>query len=127
MARIRIEGLDDLQNALKQNATLEDVKKVVRHHGSQMNRKMHQNADFKGHWAWEKGNGKVFKKATGTTKRSIHLEMKDGGLTAECGPTTEYAPYVEHGTRFMSAQPFVKPAYDEQKELFKSDMQKLVR
>lgn len=127
MAKIRIDGLEDLQNALKKNATLADVKKVVRHHGSQLQRKIQQNADFKGHWAWEAGKGKVFKSPTGTTKRSVGLEIKDGGMTAESGPKTDYAPYLEVGTRFMSAQPFVKPAYDEQKELFKSDMQKLVR
>lgn len=115
MARIRVEGLKDLQNALKQNATLEDVKKVVRHHGAQLQQKIQQSADFtKGY-------------QTGTTKRSVGLEIKDGGMSAESGPKTDYAPYLEVGTRFMSAQPFVKPAYDDQKELFKSDMQKLVR
>lgn len=115
MARIKVTGLDELQNALKQNVTLEDVKRVVRHHGSQLQRKMQQNADFtKGY-------------QTGTTKRSVGLEIKDGDMTAEAGPKTDYAPYLEVGTRFMSAQPFVKPAYDDQKELFKSDMQKLVR
>ena len=36
-------------------------------------------------------------------------------------------PYLEYGTRFMDAQPFVRPAFDEQKEKFKDDMQKLVR
>ena len=70
-----------------------------------------------------------FKKGyqTGTTKRSIGLEIKDGGLTAESSPETEYAPYVEYGTRFMEAQPFVRPALEEQATQFKSDMQKLVR
>ena len=115
MARIRVEGLDELQKALKENATLADVKKVVRHHGAELQRRIQENADFKMGYQ------------TGTTKRSVGLEIVDDGLTAESGPKTEYAPYLEFGTRFMDAQPFVKPAYDEQKEKFKSDMQKLVR
>lgn len=51
--------------------------------------------------------------------------MKDNGLTAESGPTTEYAEYLEYGTRFMEAQPFIKPAFDKQAEKFKRDMKKL--
>ena len=115
MAGIKLEGLDKLQKALKENITMDDVKKVVKHNGSQMQSKMQANADFaKGY-------------QTGQTKRSIGLEIRDSGFTAESGPETDYSPYLEYGTRFMQAQPFVKPAYNEQKQKFKSDMQKLVK
>lgn len=115
MAAIKVEGLEKLMKALKDNVTMDDVKRVVRHNGSQLQRKMQTNADFK------KGY------QTGTTKRSIGLEIQDSGFTAESGPETEYSPYLEYGTRFMDAQPFVKPAYDEQKQKFKRDMDKLVK
>jgi HK97 gp10 family phage protein len=115
MAQLKIDGLKELQAALKKNATMEDVKKVVRHNGSEMHQKIMNNADFK------KGY------ATGATKRSIGLEFTDGGFTAEVEPKTEYSPYLEYGTRFMDAQPFVKPGYNAQKGKFKSDMQKLVK
>jgi HK97 gp10 family phage protein len=115
MATIKIEGLDKLQKSLKENVTLNDVKRVVRHNGAGLQQKMQDKADFK------KGY------QTGTTKRSIGLEIKDSGFTASVGPETEYSPYLEYGTRYMDAQPFVKPAYDEQKDKFKRDMQKLVR
>jgi HK97 gp10 family phage protein len=115
MARITVKGLDKLQKVLKENVTMDDVKRVVKHNGSQLQQKMQGKADFK------KGY------QTGQTKRSIGLEIVDGGFTASVGPETEYSPYLEYGTRYMEAQPFVKPAYDEQKEKFKSDMQKLVR
>ena len=36
-------------------------------------------------------------------------------------------PYVEFGTRFMDAQPFVRPAFKQQVPIFKSDMKKLVK
>ena len=48
-------------------------------------------------------------------------------MTAEVTPKAEYAPYVELGTRFMAAQPYLKPAFEEQKRKFKSDMNKLTK
>lgn len=113
--KIKIEGLDELQKKLKDNVRLDDVKRVVRHHGAELQTKMQSKADFKGGYA------------TGETKRSIGLEIKDSGMAAEVGPETEYSPYVNYGTRFMSAQPFVTNSFNEQKELFKKDMQKLMK
>lgn len=115
MGVIKIEGLDKLQKALKEKVTLNDVKRVVRHNGAQLQKGIQRNADFK------KGY------QTGQTKRSVDLQILDGGFTAESGPTTEYSPYLEYGTRYMDAQPFVGPAYMYQKEKFFSDMKKLVR
>lgn len=115
MASMKVTGLDKLQKALKDNVTMDDVKRVVRHNGSELQKKMQSKADFK------KGY------QTGETKRSIGLEMTDSGFTAEVEPTTEYSPYLEYGTRFMDAQPFVKPAFEEQEAKFKRDMQKLVK
>ena len=115
MAKMKVTGLKELQKALKDNVTMDDVKKVVRQNGSELQRKTQENADFtKGY-------------ATGQTKRSIGLEITDGGFAAEVEPKTEYSPYLEYGTRFMDAQPFVKPAYDEQVQQFKNDMKRLVR
>ena len=115
MAKLKVEGLDKLEKALKENVTMDDVKRVVRHNGQELQRKIQQNADFTRGYA------------TGQTKRSVDLQIKDGGFTADSGPTTEYSPYLEYGTRFMDAQPFVRPAYTEQKAKFNQDMQKLVR
>lgn len=78
--KITIKGDRELTAKLKKNATLNDVKRVVRHNGSELQRKMQENADFTRGYA------------TGQTKRSIDLEITGGGLTAESGPTTEYAP-----------------------------------
>ena len=115
MAKIKITGLDELQKALKENVTLADVKKVVKHHGSELQSLMMDNADF------DKGY------QTGTTKGSITLSINDGGMTAEVEPTTEYSPYLEYGTRFMDAQPFVRPSHIVQAAKFKSDMKKLTK
>jgi HK97 gp10 family phage protein len=115
MATLKVEGLDKLEKALKEKVTLSDVKRVVRHNGSELQQKMQREADFTQGYQ------------TGTTKRSIGLEIQDSGFTASVGPETEYSPYLEYGTRYMRAQPFVRPAYNAQKGKFKQDMQKLVK
>lgn len=119
---VKIKGLDKLEKRLKKNASLNDVKTVVSKHGSQMQQKMVQNADFHGHY-----EGKKFVKPTGATRRSIHGEKIQGGFGYEAGPTTHYSPYLEFGTRFMESQPFVKPAFDEQKGKFKKELKKLTK
>lgn len=115
MAGIKVEGLEKLQKHLKEGVSMNLVKKAVNANGQELKEKIIRNADF------EKGY------QTGTTKRSIGLKFTDGGFTAESGPTTDYAEYLELGTRFMDAQPFVRPALEEQLSVFKKDMQKLVK
>lgn len=115
MAGIKIEGLDQLEKALKKNVKMDDVKRVVRKNGSDMQGEIQDNADF------DKGY------QTGATHDSIMLDITNGGFSAEVEPNTEYSPYLEYGTRFMDAQPFVRPGFEKQKEKFKKDLQKLVR
>lgn len=115
MGFIQIEGIKELQKELKKRADISDIKFVVRQNGSELQKRMQKKADFK------KGY------QTGTTKRSIGLEIKDSGMTADVGPTTDYAEYLEFGTRFMEAQPFVRPAFEEQKDQFISDLKKIMR
>lgn len=112
---VKIKGLDKLERRLKKNASLNEVKTVVKKHGAQMQDQMVVNAEFK------KGY------QTGATKRSIHGEKVQGGFGYEAGPTTHYSPYLEFGTRFMEAQPFVKPAFEDQKRKFKKDLNKLMK
>lgn len=110
MSGIKVVGIEKLQAKLKKNVRLDDVKRVVRQNGAQMQEKAQRNAPVD----------------TGTLKRSIGLDIKDAGMTAEVQPTAEYGGYVELGTRFMEAQPYLGPAFNEQKEKFKKDMKKLV-
>lgn len=85
MPKMRIDGLYKLQKALKSNVTMDDVKRVVHKNGADLQARMQEGADF------QKGY------QTGTTKRSIGLEITDGGLTAEVEPNTEYAPCLKIG------------------------------
>lgn len=112
---VKITGIEKLQVKLKKNVKMDDVKRVIKNNGAQLQNKMVRNANFvKGY-------------QTGTTKRSINLDITDFGLTAEVGPTTEYSGYLEYGTRRMEAQPFVKPSLDEQEKQFERDFKKLAK
>ena len=54
---------------------------------------------------------------TGTLKRSItHVVEK---RTARVGTNVEYAPYVEMGTKHMSARPYLRPALEANKARIK--------
>lgn len=127
MPTIRIEGIAEIKKRLAKNIKMDDVKRVVSKNGERLQAAAQKNAEFKGHWGWKPGVGRTFIKPTGKLKGSIGLEITNGGLSAEVEPTAEYAPYVEFGTRYMAAQPYLKPAFEKQYEQFKSDMQKLVK
>lgn len=115
-------GMEKLQKKLRKNVDLNEVKKIVKTNGAEMQAEAKRNADFKGHY-----EGKKFVPPTGRLRQSIGLEIKDGGMIAEVEPTAEYAPYVELGTRFMEAQPYLKPAFEKQSKQFRKDMNELVR
>lgn len=122
-ASLEIKGIDKLMAKLEKNITLKDVEKVVSVNGMQLNRKMKENAQFKGHID-AKGN---FITPTGATRRSITTEKIDRGMGTVTFPKTEYASYLEYGTRFMSAQPFIKKSFDVQKIIFLSDLTRLMK
>ena len=123
MSNVKIVGIERIQKKLKKNVRLDDVKRVVKSNGAEMKQKAKGNAEnFKGHY-----EGKRVVPPTGTLKRSIELAITDKGMTAEVEPHTLYGGYVELGTRKMQAQPYLKPAFDEQKVQFRKDMDKLTR
>lgn len=122
MPKIKLEGMEKLQVKLKKNVQMSDVKRVVKANGAALQEAAQRKAPV----GTPQSTG-IPGYVGGTLKRSIVLEIRDGGLTAEVEPTAEYAAYVEYGTRFMNAQPYMRPSYNQQKEKFKSDMKKLVR
>jgi HK97 gp10 family phage protein len=49
---------------------------------------------------------------TGRLRASIRLR-RVGNLVVQVFTVVEYGPYVEYGTRYMQAQPFFRPAYEQ--------------
>lgn len=114
---IKFEGFVELDKALKKRLNMDQVKAVVRENGDEMVKLAHKNANE----AFVKGY------TTGATRQATNVEYIDDGLTAVVEPKTKYAAYVELGTRRMEAEPFLKPAWETQKEQFKADMKKLIK
>lgn len=111
--KLEWRGCEELGKKFIDNAKLTLAKQIVKTNGAELDGRMKDKAFFiKGY-------------STGATRRSISTSMSDGGLTSTTKPGTHYSPYLEYGTRKMDAQPFVKPSWEVQKELFKADMDRL--
>ena len=55
---------------------------------------------------------------TGDTRSSIFVDPGTPSFEQRIGPTTEYAPFIEFGTRYMSARAFMVPALEKEKKRF---------
>lgn len=121
MGEMRIEGLVDVTRALERGTDMDDIKKVVKYHGAALQQSAVEHAIFRGHY-----EGSKFIKPTGNLRRSIGLELTEFGMTAEVEASAHYAPYVELGTRFMKAQPYLKPAHDKVAPEFIRDLKRLL-
>lgn len=62
---------------------------------------------------------------TGKLKRSISIKNIEGGKSI--GPDTDYDIYVEMGTSRMGAQPYMRPAMDENRKLIAEFTTKRIR
>lgn len=111
MATLEFKGIDKLMKRLDPQRTEADVRKVVKANGADLQEAAMRDAPVD----------------TGTLKRSIQLDIRDRGMSAHVKPTQHYAPYLEFGTRFMSAQPFMRPNFFRQRYIFIKDLQKLMR
>ena len=115
MADIVLKGLDELLHGLEERVRYDLLKEAVKVNGAELTKSMKDEAVFTHGYSH------------GDTRRSIELSITDGGLTATVKPTTAYSPYLEYGTRFMEAQPFVRPSYEKQKVKFLEDTKRLMR
>lgn len=119
--KIKVEGVDKLLKTLEDTSKyVNESKKVVKKNGAQLQLQAMKNAT-------RSDLGGVFAKgySKGNTRKNLAsngVAISDGGLTATVKSTTNYAAYVEYGTRFMSAQPYMKPAVQKQKKVFEDDM-----
>lgn len=71
------------------------------------------------------GNAGGPKVQTGNLRASIFVtELPDGVIV---GPHTEYAPYVEFGTNRRGMRPFMRPAFEDEKDRAKKLMEDSLR
>lgn len=110
---LKVYGHKKLKVNLKDIRQMKAVKGIVKKNTALLNQEMVRAAVFKGGYS------------TGRTKQSISIYIGNSGLYGKVHPNTKYSPYVEYGTRYMSAQPFVKPAFQKAKKEFIKDLDKL--
>lgn len=109
---MRIDGMDALILHLERGAQIEEkVKEIVKKRTSELNRNAQRYAPVD----------------TGELRRSIISTYENGGLVGLVKANMHYAPYVEYGTRFMVAKPFLRPAFYEVVFEFQEDLKWLVR
>ena len=117
--KIDMRGLNQMQKKLLKGVSKDQISRVVRRNTAELTQKAKERAPV----STEKTNPGG---AHGQLKRSIIPSMSSGGMVGKVNATVDYAEYVEMGTRFMAAQPYMKPAFDQQKEIFLKDMKKLI-
>lgn len=108
---IEIKGLEPLIAKLEKGVNFKEAQEVVKMNGAEL----HKNAQ------------RLAPVDSGFLKRSIVITISDGGLKAEVKPTAHYSAYVNFGTRFQAAQPFMTNSYKVQREKFLSDLKRLVK
>lgn len=111
-----MKGLDKLEQGLLKRAQVEVIKTIVKKHTTELQQKAMANASS----TYVKGY------STGATKKSIGIGFEDGGLTGITGLGLSYDPYLETGTRFMAAEPLLKPLFNQRKSMFISEIKKVV-
>lgn len=114
MAVIQVMGKEELAEFLGKHKkdVIEKSKKAVKIWGSEFQKAVKQTPPTP-HY-------------TGTLVRSIRLDIADQGLTAVVYPTVHYAEYLEYGTRFMNAQPFMRPTLQKIEPMFIRTMDKIM-
>lgn len=108
---IKWSGFNELHAKIAKNVSLEAVKQVIKLNGAEL----------------QQTAMKLSPVDTGQLKRSITLDIKDKGLTAVIAPHVNYAAYVEYGTRYMNAKPYIRPAFNSQILKVKRDLQSLTK
>lgn len=105
MMDFEVTGIDEIVASLIAKAKLDYARKTVALYTTQLGDESRRRAVFRGHF-----RGKTFVAPTGFLQRSIFEDSRDGGLTGVVSHGAHYGGYVEKGTRYMDAQPYLRPA-----------------
>lgn len=115
-ADFRVDGLKELSAKLNQIKDKKAVHLAVKANTYELQQKIMQQTSI----AYIKGY------STGATKKTAAADMPSP-FVGQAGITRSYNPYTEYGTRYMKAEPVVKPAFEMQRPIFINDLKKLVK
>ena len=126
-ADIKWEGLDKLQENLEKAATLDDIKRVVRHQEKNLIETASKHAVKASEGGVFAGGYSGVEQSLGNIKNNLKTDLYEEGLAVGIGTTAEHAAYVEYGTRHMPPEPFMEPTAREAGEKFVRDLRKLFK
>ena len=109
---IKLNGLDRMLSDFTRAETTIDkkIKEEVKRASSEVTRISQQKAPVD----------------TGYLRRSIVMEILNNGFVGYIRAYAHYAPYVEFGTRFMDAQPYMSAAMMKVRPEYIKNMKKLL-
>lgn len=120
---MEFRGSEELARGLMRRAGKDAVKQIVRRNMANMN---NTTKDLMAStYIHTDRNGKPY--STGENARRTQFTISDGGLTGTQTTNTDHITYVEYGTRFMAAEPTIRPAFERSKRQFKQDLEGLVK
>ena len=114
---IQFEGLEKLEQALNEQASLKPVKKIIQKAGAELNNETVSNMQT----VYTKGYSKK------NNVNNTSLEIQNGGLKAVQTTQTDHIIYNEYGTRYMEAEPAIKPAFDKAVQNVKRELNNLTK
>lgn len=114
---VSITGLSKTQKKMIAKANPNAIKRIVLRNTGELTKKAKSKAPVSTPETSPYGSH-------GQLRNSITPSIEDKGMAGVVRAEVDYAEYVEKGTRFMDAQPYMKPALDEQKPIFLRDLKK---
>lgn len=117
----KIQGAKELQRAIRKRPVLmaTQAKTIVKKHGALLQTKTQQNMAATYTAGYSTGAAGI--------RGTVDSVFSNGGMTVTVAPHKEYFPYLEYGTRFMSARPTLKPAFAYQSIQFVNDLKKMMK
>lgn len=103
------KGFDELAKALDSDRIHRQAEKIITYHTSDLHTRSQRKVPVR----------------TGHLKRSGIVRTNPEKLEGRVKYSADYAGYVEKGTRYMDAQPYLEPALNEVKPALIKDMARL--
>ena len=112
--KIKLKGVEETQVKFKKLADLTAVKQALKANTNDLQ----ENTIRRMPSTYVKGY------STSYTAKNTNSYITDNGLTGKVVLETNYSFYVEFGTRYMEAEPVLKPAINEIYPQFISDIKR---
>lgn len=124
---IKWEGLDKLQDNLEKAATLDDIKRVVRHQEKTLLETAQEHAVKKSAGGEFYGGYSGIERSKGGIYDDLKTDLYLEGLAVGIQSLKDYSACVEYGTRRQPPEPFMEPTAREAGEKFVRDLRKLMK